>query len=83
MIREEWIRAKYERKEFVKSPPSVYTAGRKEGILMKRGKDKKNFQRRKFVLDATENTLKYYNKEEVSWFYIIPYFLIVPEMYLK
>lgn len=40
-----------------------YLSGHKEGHLWKRRKDKKNFQRRRFVLDTTENTLKYYTKE--------------------
>lgn len=42
-----------------------YLNGQKEGYLWKRGKDDKHFQRRRFILDAAENTLKYFNKEEV------------------
>lgn len=34
-----------------------------EGILMKRGKEDKKYQPRKFVLSETEDTLKYYIKE--------------------
>jgi len=65
VIKEQWIRAKYERREFIEGANVSYITGHKEGPLMKRGKGKKNFQRRRFVLDATENTLKYYNKDEV------------------
>lgn len=64
VLREQWIRAKYERQEFTGSAQLQYLRGQKEGYLWKRGKDDKHFQKRRFVLDATENTLKYFNKEE-------------------
>ena len=67
VMREQWIRAKYERREFVEGAQVTYLNGHKEGPLMKRGKAKKNFQRRRFVLDTTENTLKYYKKDEVCF----------------
>jgi hypothetical protein len=63
VIREQWIRAKYERQEFVEGSKPTYLSGRKEGYMWKRGKDDKHFQRRRFILDASENTLRYYNKE--------------------
>ena len=66
MIREQWIRAKYERQEFVNGSKHPYLSGRREGYLWKRGKAAKTFQRRRFILDATENTLRYYVKEDVS-----------------
>lgn len=44
----------------------AYLAGFREGYLWKRGKDDKKFQRRRFVLSETDNTLKYYNKDDVS-----------------
>jgi len=66
VIREQWIRAKYERQEFVDGSKQLYLSGRREGYLWKRGKDAKHFQRRRFILDATENTLRYYVKEDVS-----------------
>ncbi|ELT99981.1 hypothetical protein CAPTEDRAFT_181489 [Capitella teleta] len=64
VLREQWIRAKYERLEFMDPEKQTYLAGFKEGYLMKRGKDDKKFQRRRFVLSETDNTLKYYNKED-------------------
>lgn len=70
VLLDQWIRAKYERKEFVEGsscPASrTYESGRKEGFLWKRGKEDKRFQRRWFVLDETENTLRYYNSENMQ-----------------
>lgn len=70
VLLEQWIRAKYERKEFVQASTNrgnrPYESGRKEGFLWKRGKEDKRYQRRWFVLDASENTLRYYNGENVS-----------------
>ena len=66
VIREQWIRAKYERQEFVNGSKQAYLSGRRDGYLWKRGKADKHFQRRRFILDATENTLRYYVKEDVS-----------------
>jgi len=63
VIREQWIRAKYERQEFVNGSKQPYLSGRREGYLWKRGKSAKHFQRRRFILDATENTLRYYVKD--------------------
>uniref|UniRef100_A0A8C7T0M9 ArfGAP with dual PH domains 2 n=1 Tax=Oncorhynchus mykiss TaxID=8022 RepID=A0A8C7T0M9_ONCMY len=65
VLREQWIRAKYERMEFTgetKYPPLAYTTG----MLWKKGKEKGQFQRRKFVLSEKEFTLVYYNKEDPS-----------------
>ena len=66
VLREQWIRGKYERLEFMDPDKQVYLAGFREGYLWKRGKDDKKFQKRRFVLSETDNTLKYYNKEDVS-----------------
>ncbi|XP_064842962.1 arf-GAP with dual PH domain-containing protein 1-like isoform X3 [Oncorhynchus masou masou] len=73
VLREQWIRAKYERMEFTgetKYPPLAYTTGFYEGMLWKKGKEKGQFQRRKFVLSEKEFTLSYFNKEDeiVNWF---------------
>ena len=65
VLREQWIRAKYQRLEFVDIDKQTYLQGHKEGYLWKRGKEDKKFQQRKFVLDEKTNTLKYYNKEDV------------------
>ncbi|MED6240107.1 Arf-GAP with dual PH domain-containing protein 1, partial [Ataeniobius toweri] len=66
-LREQWIRAKYERKEFSKPGENVrYESGMKEGVLMKRGRDNGQFLSRRFVLSEREGTLKYYIKYDVS-----------------
>lgn len=66
VVRDQWIRAKYERREFVEGAKPSYLSGHKEGQLWKRGKDAKAFQPRRFVLDTTENTLKYYNRDNAK-----------------
>lgn len=69
VLREQWIRAKYERMEFTgetKYPPLSYTTGFYEGILWKKGKENAQFLKRKFVLSEREFTLTYYNKEDES-----------------
>jgi len=67
VIREQWIRAKYEREEFMQGSKHVYLSGQREGYLWKRGKSSKQFMRRLFILDVKENTLRYYIKEGVSF----------------
>lgn len=65
LLREQWIRAKYERKEFVhveKQEP--YSAGYREGFLWKRGRDNGQFLSRKFILSEREGALKYFNKHD-------------------
>uniref|UniRef100_A0A8C9VCG8 ArfGAP with dual PH domains 2 n=1 Tax=Scleropages formosus TaxID=113540 RepID=A0A8C9VCG8_SCLFO len=42
-------------------PPGAY-----QGILWKKGKDKGQFQKRKFVLSDVDFTLKYFNKEDTK-----------------
>lgn len=49
-----------------KYPPLGYTTGFYEGTLWKKGKEKKLFLKRKFVLSEKEFTLTYYNKEDES-----------------
>jgi len=63
---EQWIRAKYERREFLDSSRQSYVTGHKDGFLWKRGKDKNKFALRRFVLDGTNNLLIYFNKLHVS-----------------
>ncbi|RXM99919.1 Arf-GAP with dual PH domain-containing protein 1 [Acipenser ruthenus] len=65
LLREQWIRARYERKEFVhidKQEP--YSAGYREGLLWKRGRDNGQFLSRKFILSEREGALKYFNKHD-------------------
>uniref|UniRef100_A0A8C5DWT7 Arf-GAP with dual PH domain-containing protein 1-like n=1 Tax=Gouania willdenowi TaxID=441366 RepID=A0A8C5DWT7_GOUWI len=68
-LREQWIRAKYERREFtgeMRYPPLPYSTGLYEGKLLKKGKNKPQFLSRKFVLSEKEFTLLYYNKDNES-----------------
>ncbi|XP_046887601.1 arf-GAP with dual PH domain-containing protein 1 [Hypomesus transpacificus] len=65
LLREQWIRARYERNEFEfieKQEP--YSAGYREGFLWKRGRDNGQFLSRKFILSEREGALKYYNKQD-------------------
>ncbi|XP_004454942.1 arf-GAP with dual PH domain-containing protein 2 isoform X4 [Dasypus novemcinctus] len=64
VLKEQWIRAKYERQEFMADGKTIPLPGNREGFLWKRGKDKAQFLRRKFVLLAREGLLKYYDKEK-------------------
>uniref|UniRef100_A0A8C1Y8Y0 ArfGAP with dual PH domains 2 n=1 Tax=Cyprinus carpio TaxID=7962 RepID=A0A8C1Y8Y0_CYPCA len=65
VLREQWIRAKYERKEFTEEKTErPYTAGVYEGMLWKKGKDNGQFLERKFVLSVHDFTLKYYKEDE-------------------
>ncbi|XP_072044082.1 arf-GAP with dual PH domain-containing protein 1-like isoform X2 [Amphiura filiformis] len=64
VLREQWIRAKYERHEFMDVDRQTYTSGHKTGYLWKRGKEDSRFQSRLFVLSEEENVLKYYNKQD-------------------
>lgn len=66
-MKEQWIRAKYERKEFTDVERQTYLKGYKEGTLYKRGKDQTKFKPRKFVLNEADNTLKYFTKEGVRY----------------
>eukprot|EP00079_Xenopus_tropicalis_P034695 XP_017948466.1 PREDICTED: arfGAP with dual PH domains 1 isoform X3 [Xenopus tropicalis] len=69
VLREQWIRSKYERKEFIK-PKGNISNGSKEGNLLKRGRDNGQYLPRKFFLSEIDGTLKYFTKpdEIVSWF---------------
>lgn len=69
ILKEQWILAKYQRREFTgetKYPPLPYTTGFHEGLLWKKGKEKTQFLKRKFVLSERELSLMYYNKEDES-----------------
>ncbi|KAM6957555.1 arf-GAP with dual PH domain-containing protein 1-like [Aplochiton taeniatus] len=65
LLREQWIRAKYERNEFVRlERQEPYSAGYREGFLWKRGRDNGQFLSRKFILTEREGVLKYFNKHD-------------------
>uniref|UniRef100_T1JGV0 Nitrilase and fragile histidine triad fusion protein NitFhit n=1 Tax=Strigamia maritima TaxID=126957 RepID=T1JGV0_STRMM len=63
VLKEQWIRGKYEREEFVDADKQVYLSGKVDGYLWKRGKEDEKFQPRKFVLSETDDILKYFVKE--------------------
>eukprot|EP00048_Salpingoeca_helianthica_P023830 m.27505 g.27505 ORF g.27505 m.27505 type:complete len:372 (-) comp9021_c0_seq1:189-1304(-) len=63
VLREQWIRAKYERKEFLEAPEAEearaqYLSGSKKGYLLKKGKDNNRWQARFVQLDG--DMLKYF-----------------------
>ncbi|XP_072098562.1 arf-GAP with dual PH domain-containing protein 2 isoform X4 [Mobula birostris] len=66
VLKEQWIRAKYDRKEFIAAsrPQEIFTSGDRAGYLWKRGKDKGSFHQRSFHLLEKEGTLRYYSKED-------------------
>jgi Arf-GAP with dual PH domain-containing protein len=64
ILLEQFIRAKYERREFSSSQLPVYVSGHFEGYLMKKGKEDKGYQPRRFVLNELDSTLRYYVKED-------------------
>uniref|UniRef100_A0A8D2PF02 ADAP1 protein n=1 Tax=Zosterops lateralis melanops TaxID=1220523 RepID=A0A8D2PF02_ZOSLA len=67
VLREQWIQAKYERKEFTEPGKQLpYSDGVKEGILWKRGRDNGQFLPRKFFLSEREGCLKYFTKQDAK-----------------
>ncbi|XP_073448658.1 arf-GAP with dual PH domain-containing protein 1-like [Aquarana catesbeiana] len=67
VLREQWIRAKYERKEFMKKESSDgLPKGVKEGTLLKRGRDNGQYFARRFVLTLLDGTLKYFIKADAK-----------------
>ncbi|TWW59033.1 Arf-GAP with dual PH domain-containing protein 1 [Takifugu flavidus] len=67
LLREQWIRAKYERKEFTEPAKSfTYDEETRDGMLMKRGRDNGQFLSRRFVLSEREGTLKYFTKYDAK-----------------
>jgi len=64
VLLEEWILAKYLRKEFCRPERQVFMSGHMEGFLMKRGKEDPRYYPRKFTLSEAEDTLKYYVDEK-------------------
>ncbi|XP_037094176.1 arf-GAP with dual PH domain-containing protein 1-like [Pollicipes pollicipes] len=63
VLLEQFIRAKYERMEFVYPDRQVaYTTSTKTGSLFKRGRDSSKFEIRTFVLSESQNVLSYHVK---------------------
>ncbi|XP_053112704.1 arf-GAP with dual PH domain-containing protein 1-like isoform X4 [Hemicordylus capensis] len=67
VLREQWIRAKYERMEFTEPGKYLpYSNGLKEGILWKRGRDNGQYLPRRFLLSEREGCLKYFVKQDAK-----------------
>uniref|UniRef100_UPI00398EB3D5 arf-GAP with dual PH domain-containing protein 1 n=1 Tax=Pristiophorus japonicus TaxID=55135 RepID=UPI00398EB3D5 len=69
VLKEQWIRAKYDRQEFTgmdNQRQELVTSGNRAGYLWKRGRDNGNFQERNFRLSEKEGTILYYAKEEAK-----------------
>ncbi|XP_011602290.2 arf-GAP with dual PH domain-containing protein 1-like isoform X2 [Takifugu rubripes] len=65
LLRDQWIRAKYEREEFTSvERQEPYSAGYREGFLWKRGRDNGQYLSRRFILSEREGVLKYFNKHD-------------------
>ncbi|XP_054635381.1 arf-GAP with dual PH domain-containing protein 2-like isoform X2 [Dunckerocampus dactyliophorus] len=66
VLKDQWIRAKYERREFTgeKFIHPSYGADTVEVTLWKKGKDNKHFFKRIFLLSRNDFTLRYFTKEE-------------------
>uniref|UniRef100_H3CC42 ArfGAP with dual PH domains 2 n=1 Tax=Tetraodon nigroviridis TaxID=99883 RepID=H3CC42_TETNG len=66
VLKDQWIRAKYERREFTgeSNHQPVYCSDLFEATLWKKGRDNKQFLRRRFLLSRTDFTLRYFAKED-------------------
>ncbi|XP_072560909.1 arf-GAP with dual PH domain-containing protein 2 isoform X2 [Paramormyrops kingsleyae] len=68
VLRDQWIKAKYERQEFTgdnRHRQEIYSSGFYEGRLWKKAKDNGQFLKRKFTLSDSDFTLKYYTKDDL------------------
>ncbi|XP_072270132.1 arf-GAP with dual PH domain-containing protein 2 isoform X2 [Pyxicephalus adspersus] len=66
VLKEQWIRAKYERREFTGDKKCAYAVDYKEGFLWKKGRDNGQFQKRLFIYADNEGVLKYYTGDKKS-----------------
>ncbi|XP_034543930.1 arf-GAP with dual PH domain-containing protein 2-like isoform X2 [Notolabrus celidotus] len=67
VLKDQWIRAKYERREFTGESTiyqHAYSLDMFEATLWKKGKDNKQFLKRIFQLSRKDFTLKYFTKED-------------------
>ncbi|XP_037546503.1 arf-GAP with dual PH domain-containing protein 2-like [Nematolebias whitei] len=65
VLRDQWIRAKYERREFTNSSClQTYSSELFESVLWKKGRDNKQFLKRIFLLSQKDFTLRYFIKED-------------------
>ncbi|XP_071769017.1 arf-GAP with dual PH domain-containing protein 2-like [Centroberyx gerrardi] len=66
VLRDQWIRAKYERREFTGESnyfQKAYSSDLFESTLWKKGKDNKQFLKRTFLLSQKDFTLRYFVKD--------------------
>ncbi|KAM9315185.1 arf-GAP with dual PH domain-containing protein 2-like isoform 3-T3 [Pholidichthys leucotaenia] len=67
VLREQWIRAKYERREFTGENiyfQKIYKSDLFEATLWKKGRDNKQFLKKIFLLSQKEFTLRYFIRED-------------------
>lgn len=67
VLKDQWIRAKYERREFTGENnylQQFYSSDQFESTLWKKGKHKKQFFKRIFLLSRKDFTLRYFLKED-------------------
>uniref|UniRef100_A0A8C7WNG6 Arf-GAP with dual PH domain-containing protein 2 n=1 Tax=Oryzias sinensis TaxID=183150 RepID=A0A8C7WNG6_9TELE len=67
VLKDQWIRAKYERREFTGENNKflqIYTSEQFESPLWKKGRVNKQFLKRNFLLSQRDFTLKYFIKED-------------------
>ncbi|XP_017287602.1 arf-GAP with dual PH domain-containing protein 2 isoform X2 [Kryptolebias marmoratus] len=65
VLRDQWIRAKYERREFTNNfCLQTYSSELFESVLWKKGRDNKQFLKRIFLLSQKDFTLRYFLKED-------------------
>ncbi|XP_044044955.1 arf-GAP with dual PH domain-containing protein 1-like isoform X3 [Siniperca chuatsi] len=67
VLKDQWIRAKYERREFTGENnyfQQAYSKDLFESTLWKKGKDNKQFLKRIFLLSRKDFTLRYFIKED-------------------
>lgn len=64
VLRDQWIRAKYERREFTGEHESdpAYSSDQFESTLWKKGRDNRQFLKRTFLLSRRDFTLRYFVK---------------------
>lgn len=67
VLKEQWIQAKYERREFTGENSDIqlaYSLDQFETVLWKKGKDNKQYLKRIFLLSQKDFTLRYFIKED-------------------
>ncbi|XP_052768572.1 arf-GAP with dual PH domain-containing protein 1-like isoform X2 [Mya arenaria] len=66
VLKIQFIKAKYVRKEFIyPDKQAPYSENKKEGQLFKKGRDRRDYLPRNFIVNSKENCIQYYNKNEL------------------